>query len=129
MLEVFYSSALRRCELIALRLADIDGARGTVFVRQGKGAKDRYVPIGERAVAWARRYVEEVRPLPGQVPRYRRAVPLGQRGGGCVAEWLTRDGAGLRESRCPGQEGQLPSFSAFSRHTDARRWGRRPLCS
>ena len=50
-LEVFYSSALRRSELIGLRLADIDGARGTVFVRQGKGAKDRYVPIGERAVA------------------------------------------------------------------------------
>jgi integrase/recombinase XerD len=38
---VFYSSALRRSELIGLRLADIDAARGTVFVRQGKGAKDR----------------------------------------------------------------------------------------
>ncbi len=46
-LEVFYSCALRRNELIELTLRDVDFDRGTVFVRYGKGAKDRYVPIGE----------------------------------------------------------------------------------
>jgi integrase/recombinase XerD len=45
-LEVFYSWALRRGELINLMVNDVDFARGTVFVRSGKGAKDRYVPIG-----------------------------------------------------------------------------------
>ena len=45
-LEVFYSCGLRRAELIGLLVRDIDIDRGTVFVRSGKGAKDRFVPIG-----------------------------------------------------------------------------------
>lgn len=62
-LEVFYSSALRRSELIALRLRDVDFERGTLFVRRGKGAKDRHVPIGERALFWVRLYLGLARPL------------------------------------------------------------------
>ena len=61
-LEVFFSCALRRSELISLWLRDVDFDRGTVFVRQGKGAKDRYVPMGERALFWVRLYVGVVRP-------------------------------------------------------------------
>ena len=61
MLEVLYSTGLRRMELVALRLFDVD-ARGTVWVRQGKGRKDRVVPIGERALAWVRRFVDDARP-------------------------------------------------------------------
>ncbi len=57
-LEVFYSCGLRRAELIDLAVKDVDFTRGTVFVRCGKGAKDRYVPIGERALFWLRLYVE-----------------------------------------------------------------------
>jgi hypothetical protein len=33
-----------------------------VMVRQGKGKKDRMVPIGENAVAWIRKYLDEARP-------------------------------------------------------------------
>jgi integrase/recombinase XerD len=33
-----------------------------LLVNQGKGSKDRYVPIGARAVAWLRKYIEEARP-------------------------------------------------------------------
>jgi integrase/recombinase XerD len=62
-LEVFYSSALRRSELISLRVRDIDLARGTLFVHRGKGAKDRYVPIGERALFWVQLYLGLVRPM------------------------------------------------------------------
>jgi integrase/recombinase XerD len=61
-LEVFYSSAIRRMELIALRVCDIDHGRGTLFVRLGKGGRDRHVPIGERALSWVRRYCDEARP-------------------------------------------------------------------
>ena len=32
------------------------------MIRQGKGRKDRMVPIGERAVAWVEQYLQEVRP-------------------------------------------------------------------
>jgi integrase/recombinase XerD len=62
-LETLYSTGIRRMEVVNLRLYDIDYDRGTIMVRQGKGQKDRMVPIGERALAWIERYVEEVRPL------------------------------------------------------------------
>ena len=61
-LEVFYSSALRRQELIDLTLRDVDFQRATVFVRRGKGSKDRYVPIAERALFWLRLYLDLARP-------------------------------------------------------------------
>lgn len=62
MLETLYSTGMRRAELINLNLTDVDAERGTVLIRQGKGKKDRMVPIGERAIAWIRRYIHEVRP-------------------------------------------------------------------
>jgi integrase/recombinase XerD len=62
LMELLYSSAIRRAELIALSVFDVDTRRGTVFVRAGKGAKDRLVPLGERACAWVDRYVNEARP-------------------------------------------------------------------
>lgn len=61
-LEVFYSSALRRQELIDLTIRDVDFERATVFVRRGKGSKDRYVPIAERALFWLRLYLDLARP-------------------------------------------------------------------
>jgi len=61
-LEVMYSTGMRRMEVRNVSLYDIDAQRGTVFVRQGKGRKDRVVPIGERALAWVQKYLDEVRP-------------------------------------------------------------------
>lgn len=61
-LEVFYSTGIRRAELVHLAVTDIDHERQTLLVRQGKGRKDRLLPIGERALAWVRRYLAEVRP-------------------------------------------------------------------
>ncbi len=62
MLEILYSTGLRRMELAGLRLFDIDSGRCTVWVRQGKGRKDRVVPLGERALAWVLKYIDEARP-------------------------------------------------------------------
>lgn len=62
-LEVFYSTAVRRMELVNLLVWDVDPKRGTVFIRQGKGRRDRVVPISERALSWVERYRLEVRPL------------------------------------------------------------------
>ncbi|MBS0446662.1 MAG: tyrosine-type recombinase/integrase [Proteobacteria bacterium] len=62
MLEVFYSTGVRRFELAGLKLFDVDVERGALMVRQGKGAKDRLVPVGERACAWLDKYLREVRP-------------------------------------------------------------------
>jgi len=62
LLETLYSTGLRRLETIRLTAADIDFAGGAVSVRQGKGRKDRVVPIGERALSWIGKYLTEARP-------------------------------------------------------------------
>jgi integrase/recombinase XerD len=62
LLETLYSTGIRRSELINLKLYDLDLKNGSLLVRQGKGQKDRYVPLGSRAIHWLRRYLEEVRP-------------------------------------------------------------------
>ncbi len=61
-LETLYSTGIRRLEVIGLSLFDIDSDRGTIMIRQGKGKKDRMVPIGNRALKWIERYASEVRP-------------------------------------------------------------------
>ena len=61
-IEVFYSTGIRRMELINLRLYDLDRERGTLMVRLGKGKKDRMVPIGQRAIDWCDKYLMETRP-------------------------------------------------------------------
>jgi integrase/recombinase XerD len=62
MLETFYSTGMRRMEIANLKLYDIDADRGAVMIRQGKGKKDRHIPIGERALAWIDKYLREARP-------------------------------------------------------------------
>jgi integrase/recombinase XerD len=62
MLEVLYSTGIRRFELTGLKLFDVDVERGALMVRQGKGSKDRLVPLGDRACAWVDKYLREVRP-------------------------------------------------------------------
>ena len=62
MLEVLYSTGLRRTELANLRRYDVDLSRLIVFVREGKGRQDRVVPLGERAALWLDKYMVESRP-------------------------------------------------------------------
>lgn len=62
MLELFYSSGLRRTELCRAGLTEVNLERRTLTVRHGKGKKDRVVPLGERACHWLERYLVEVRP-------------------------------------------------------------------
>jgi integrase/recombinase XerD len=61
-LEILYSTGIRRMELIALKLYDLDPDRGTLMVREGKGRRQRTVPIGERALRWTEKYLREIRP-------------------------------------------------------------------
>jgi len=60
-LEVLYSTGMRRMEIIDLGLYSIDVERGTVIV-YGKGKKERFIPISERAIQWVHKYLYEVRP-------------------------------------------------------------------
>lgn len=62
MLELMYASGLRVTELVSLPLAQVSLDDGVVRV-SGKGSKERLVPMGQAAVEWMRRYLQEARPL------------------------------------------------------------------
>jgi integrase/recombinase XerD len=62
LLEVLWATGVRRAEVAKLCLWDVQWERELLFVREGKGKKDRVVPISRRALAWVRRYLDEVRP-------------------------------------------------------------------
>ena len=70
LLQVAYGCGLRLQELLHLRVSDIDSARMVVHVRQGKGAKDRLVPLSLRLLQELRAYWKVCRPrawlFPGQ---------------------------------------------------------------
>lgn len=61
MLEVLYSTGVRRVELVGLDVHDLDESRGVLRVRRGKGGTTRLVPMGRRAQHWVARYVETAR--------------------------------------------------------------------
>jgi site-specific recombinase XerD len=62
MLEVLYGTGLRASELVALKVEDIDLKDGVLFVRMGKGRKDRVVPFGPHLRKVLLRYLQEGRP-------------------------------------------------------------------
>lgn len=60
MLELLYATGLRVTELVSLRLDQVNLRQGVVRVT-GKGSKDRLVPLGEEAVDWIERYLDDGR--------------------------------------------------------------------
>jgi integrase/recombinase XerD len=88
LLEVLYSTGMRRMEVASLKLYDLDFDGGTLLIRQGKGRKDRMVPIGERAVAWVLKYVREARPqLVSEPDDY--TIFLTNAGESLALEWIS----------------------------------------
>lgn len=61
-LEILYSTGIRRSELAALAVFDWNRTREALAIRQGKGGRDRVVPVGLRAASWLERYFDTVRP-------------------------------------------------------------------
>ncbi len=62
-LELLYSSGLRGLELARLTIYDVDFKDGTARVVQGKGNKDRIVPLGRTAAGYLREYLAHIRPI------------------------------------------------------------------
>ncbi len=60
LVELLYSTGLRVSEARKARVEDL--GPDLLLVRQGKGGKDRAVPVGKRAMEWIRRYLAEARP-------------------------------------------------------------------
>jgi len=105
MFEAMVFGGLRRCEVLGLRLQDLDGAQRRVFIVDGKGGHQRHVPITRRWFATVGDYLMVERPegdtdrvfvvLKGQ----RRGRPLSFEGLNQVFV-SARDRAGLRRITC-----------------------------
>jgi integrase/recombinase XerD len=72
MLTLCYGCGLRVSELLAVKVSHVDGERRLLRVEQGKGAKDRLVPVSATLLGQLRAYWRSFRPgdwlFPGQVP-------------------------------------------------------------
>jgi integrase/recombinase XerD len=75
-LRMIYACGLRLREGTQLQVSDIDPHRMLVRVRQGKGGKDRYVPLAERTLQLLREYWQLARSRPWLFPARHRPMPL-----------------------------------------------------
>ncbi len=109
MLEVFYSTGVRRSELANLHLVDLDGERGTLTIREGKGKRDRVVPIGDRAIHWITKYLEDVRPGWALHPD-EGVLFLSTLGEGLDVDWLSKIAKGYILAADVGKTGACHAF-------------------
>ncbi|BAT70900.1 integrase/recombinase XerD [Thermosulfidibacter takaii ABI70S6] len=75
-LELMYASGLRASEICNLKTEDVDFNRGLIFVRQGKGKKDRVVPVNEVALIWISEYLKRRKHHSPYLFLNRRGKPL-----------------------------------------------------
>lgn len=92
LLEVMYGSGLRVSELCGLDLGDLELCQGTARVRQGKGGKDRIVPLSGMSIRALQRYLDRRGELihPRTSWQDPAALYLNQRGGRLTARSVRR---------------------------------------
>ena len=61
-LEVLYATGIRRSELMNVKVSDVNLETDTLRVVQGKGDKDRMIPLNQTSVRFLKRYLTEMRP-------------------------------------------------------------------
>jgi site-specific recombinase XerD len=136
MVELTYSAGLRSAEVTGLDLGDVDFEQETVHVREGKGGKDRVVPLGEVAAGLVARYLREARPALARgaenalfisargrrldTSTLRRLVPHPHRLRHAFATHLLEGGADLRTIQELLGHSSLSTTQMYS-HVDAKR--------
>jgi site-specific recombinase XerD len=76
LLMTTYSAGLRVSELVNLKITDIDAARMTIRVKQGKGGKDRYAILSQNLLTELRQYWKRYRPALWIFPNRAKNGPL-----------------------------------------------------
>jgi integrase/recombinase XerD len=80
MLMTLYSTGMRRAEMCRLKVSDIDSERMIVHIHNGKGGRDRDVPLSEKLLETLREYWRWMKPktwlFPGTVDHRRADVPI-----------------------------------------------------
>lgn len=87
MVQTAYACGLRLEELLNLQVSDIDSSRMVLQVRQGKGRKDRLVPMSPRLLEELRAYWRCFRPRTWLFPNRRQSSPLHA---GTIQRWFRR---------------------------------------
>ena len=106
MFEAMVLGGLRRCEVLGLRLEDLDGARRQVFIVEGKGGHQRMIPISKRFFVTVSDYLRIERPTNATTDRVFVVLKGQRRGQPLSAEGLkqifssARDRAGLARVTC-----------------------------
>ncbi|MFY9555030.1 MAG: tyrosine-type recombinase/integrase, partial [Blastocatellia bacterium] len=105
LMEVLYATGIRLAEAHKLDLYDVDTSTGLLFIRQGKGGRDRVVPLTETACNWLSRYITDARQelagglrmkrKPNRGTRANRRPPILQSKAPTPALWLTIGGRRL----------------------------------
>lgn len=62
MVDAMVLGGLRRCEVLGLRLEDVRLAERRVFIAEGKGGRQRLIPVSARFFSSLARYLDEERP-------------------------------------------------------------------
>jgi site-specific recombinase XerD len=73
-----YAGGLRISEVVSLRINDIDSQRMVIRVEQGKGRKDRYLPLSPKLLTILREYWKAVRPTDWLFPGGRPGEHIGR---------------------------------------------------
>jgi len=115
-IETVYGGGLRLGEITGLTANSFDWDFGLLLV-DGKGGKQRSVPIGRRAVKWARNYITNARPVllgddadPGPLWLGQGGTPLSSQGISVrIRFWLREPSGGRQPPTCLTME-QVPSL-------------------
>lgn len=91
LMETLYATGIRHSEAHKLNIFDVDAASEVLIVRQGKGRRDRCVPLTETATQWLTRYITEARPQLAATQSQGKARPLAP----TSALWLSTRGRRL----------------------------------
>jgi site-specific recombinase XerD len=80
MLMTLYSTGMRNRELRSLQVKDIDSKSMLIHIQQGKGGRDRYVPLSPTLLETLRDYWRWMRPkvwlFPGTIDNWRADKPI-----------------------------------------------------
>jgi site-specific recombinase XerD len=80
MLMTLYATGVRRAELCRLKVADIDSERMVLHIHEGKGGRDRDIPLSPKLLATLREYWRWMKPkthlFPGMENNWRADVPV-----------------------------------------------------
>jgi site-specific recombinase XerD len=106
MAEAMVLGGLRRCEVLGLRLADLQVAARRVFIAEGKGGHQRLIPVSGRFFASLATYLDTERPTDAGTDRVfvvlkgpRRGMPLSAAGLDQILD-SARARAGLAQATC-----------------------------